>query len=62
MMYPDDDGSNDYAINYQFNQNGFNSMILIKNLGSTFVYLAVLVLLFPVSYLLTKLGKYIERY
>ena len=57
MMFPDDDGSNDYALNPQFDLNGFNSMVLVKNLGSTFVYLIVLILLFPLSYTIIAMGR-----
>ena len=56
-IFPGDDGSNDYALNPQFDMNGFSSMILIKNLGSTFLYLTINVLLFPIAYLLMLIGK-----
>ena len=61
-MFPDDDGSNDYALNPQFDENGFNSMILVKNLGSTFVYLVFIIILFPFSYLMLYLGKFFTMY
>jgi hypothetical protein len=39
-----EDDLNDCAINYYFDISGFQSKKLVKNLGSTFVYLALLVL------------------
>ena len=57
VIFPDDDGRNDYALNPQFDMNGYSSMILIKNLGSTFVYLMINILLFPISSLMLRFGK-----
>ena len=57
MMFSSDDGSNDYAVNPYFNNNGYGSMILVKNMGSTFVYLVLLIILHPLSILLKTLGK-----
>jgi hypothetical protein len=37
-------GEEDMPLNSFFDENGFNSRSLIKNLGSTFIYLVVLVL------------------
>ena len=54
-MFPDDDGSNDYPFNPQFDQSGFNSMILIKNLGSTFIFVLGLIILFPVGFLMSQI-------
>ena len=56
-IFPEDDGINDYALNPQLGNNGFDSMILVKNLGSTFIYLQIIILLFPFSYLLRLLGN-----
>jgi hypothetical protein len=39
-----EDDENDCAINYYFDISGFQSKKLVKNLGSTFVYLALLIL------------------
>jgi hypothetical protein len=35
------DEETDYALNYYFDFNGFESMSLVKNLGSTFIYLLI---------------------
>lgn len=42
-------------INYFFEENGFGTRILIKNLGSTFIYLIILVFLLILVPVLTFL-------
>ena len=42
-------------INYFFEENGFSTRILIKNLGSTFIYLIILVILLILAPVLTFL-------
>jgi hypothetical protein len=42
-------------INYFFEENGFSSRLLIKNMGSTFIYLIILVFLLFLSPVLTFL-------
>ena len=43
IIYGDtDEDDDDHALNSQFEDNGFGSMSLIKNLQSTFVYLVII--------------------
>jgi hypothetical protein len=47
----------DRALNAFFEENGFSTKILIKNLGSTFVYLILYILIFMMLPLLKILAK-----
>jgi hypothetical protein len=47
----------DRALNEFFEENGFTTKILIKNLGSTFVYLIIYILIFMMLPLLKILAK-----
>jgi hypothetical protein len=40
----EDEANPDHAVNSFFEQNGFQSMNIVKNLGSTFVYLIALLI------------------
>lgn len=46
----------DHAINIYFQINGFESMSLIKNLGSTFIYLLIYMLVLIILLLLNLLN------
>lgn len=48
-------------LNIYFNENGFATKILLKNLGSTTLYLAILLLSFALIPLLYCLGKLSAR-
>ena len=48
-------------LNIYFNENGFATKILLKNLGSTSLYLAILLLSFALIPLLYCLGKLSAR-
>jgi len=50
----------DTALNDFFDENGFSSKILIKNLGSTFVYLALYLVMMALLPLFSILGKKFE--
>lgn len=67
FIFPDDDlpsatqSEEDTALNPFFDENGFSTRTLIKNLGSTFVYLGLLLLilcvLIPLTYSLQKVSR-----
>jgi len=47
----------DQPLNLFFDENGFESKALIKNLGSTFVYLVLYMLLVPLLPLIRVIGR-----
>ena len=55
-------GEEDYdrPLNLYFEENGFESTALIKNLGSTFVYLVVYLILLATIVVTSFLGKYYQ--
>jgi hypothetical protein len=51
----------DQPLNLFFDENGFESMALIKNLGSTFVYLVVYLILLDTIAVTSFLGNYLQK-
>jgi hypothetical protein len=51
----------DKPLNLFFDENGFESMALIKNLGSTFVYLVVYLILLATIAVTSFLGNYLQK-
>ena len=56
-----EDEDDDKPLNIYFDENGFSSLSLIKNLGSTFVYLIVYCLLLGLIPIFSLLGKRFEK-
>ena len=60
LMFPEDnlpDSEKDEPLNQFFDENGFHSKTLVKNLGSSFVYMNLLVFILffiPVTKLLSR--------
>jgi hypothetical protein len=48
-------------LNIYFEENGFTTKILLKNLGSTTLYIAILILSFILIPILYCLGKFSSR-
>ena len=48
-------------LNIYFEENGFTTKILLKNLGSTTLYIAILILSFILIPILQCLGKFSSR-
>jgi hypothetical protein len=57
----EDDEENNEALNQYFDENGFSTKVLIKNLGSTFVYMVIYCLILLMIPILRILGKRISR-
>jgi hypothetical protein len=59
----DDDGvaEEDTVLNAYFDNSGFSSMNMLKNLGSTLVYLVLYVALIIIYYLVSALGTFSIR-
>ena len=57
----DQDAKEDAALNPFFEENGFSTKVLIKNLGSTFVYLVLFILILGLMPLLNIFGKQSNR-
>jgi hypothetical protein len=56
-----DNDDDDKALNIYFEENGFTSLSLIKNLGSTFVYLFVYCMVLGVIGIMGEVGTRIPR-
>lgn len=46
------DAYQDQSLNVYFNNSGFGSMLLLMNLGSTLIYLGILIAAFAIYYFL----------
>jgi hypothetical protein len=51
-------GNDDQSLNVYFNNSGFGSKLLLINLGSTLIYLGVLIAAFALYYILAFFSKY----
>ena len=59
-MRGDDVDNDSGGLNSFFDQNGFESRILVKNLGSTFVYLGIFLFAINVYVITNFLGRKIK--
>jgi len=59
MQELDEEDDDDKPLNIYFDENGFGSKLLIKNLGSTFVYLVLYTFFLAVLSILKLIGKFI---
>jgi hypothetical protein len=52
----------DSALNHYFEENGFSTKVLIKNLGSTFVYMLIYILILLIIPILKILGRRVLKF
>jgi len=57
----EEDKDGDNALNQYFDENGFSTKVLIKNLGSTFVYMVIYCIILLMIPILKILGTKIKR-
>jgi hypothetical protein len=66
MLFDENPGGeneeSDSALNQYFEENGFSTKVLIKNLGSTFVYMVIYILILLIIPILKILGRRVPKF